>query len=89
MFLVHSFKVTRLCDLNGEAGNSVTSVAWSERGQHVAVGSHHGYVTVWDVGANKQVSVKKLMQLLLMLLLYHFFPVCFCFAKTICNFLFE
>lgn len=49
-------QVTRLCDLNGEAGNTVTSVAWSERGQHVAVGSHHGYVTVWDVAANKQVS---------------------------------
>lgn len=34
----------------------MTSVAWSERGHHVAVGSHLGYVTVWDVIANKQVS---------------------------------
>lgn len=48
-------QVTRLCDLNTD-GNSVTSVAWSERGHHVAVGSHLGYVTVWDVIANKQVS---------------------------------
>lgn len=48
--------MTRLCDLSGD-GNSVTSVSWSERGNQVAVGTHHGYVTVWDVTANKQVSV--------------------------------
>ncbi|XP_017770083.1 PREDICTED: fizzy-related protein homolog isoform X2 [Nicrophorus vespilloides] len=48
-------QVTRLCDLSGDS-NAVTSVAWSERGQMVAVGTHHGYVTVWDVAANKQVN---------------------------------
>ena len=48
-------QVTRLCDLNTD-GNTVTSVSWSERGNQVAVGTHHGYVTVWDVAANKQVS---------------------------------
>lgn len=48
-------QVTRLCDLSTEA-NSVTSVSWNERGNLVAVGTHHGYVQIWDVGANKQVS---------------------------------
>ncbi|GLV43773.1 fizzy-related [Carabus blaptoides fortunei] len=48
-------QVTRLCDLSAD-GNAVTSVAWSERGHLVAVGTHHGYVTVWDVAVNKQVN---------------------------------
>lgn len=48
-------QVTRLCDLSLD-GNSVTSVSWSERGNQVAVGTHHGYVTVWDVAVNKQVG---------------------------------
>ncbi|XP_049847068.1 fizzy-related protein homolog isoform X2 [Schistocerca gregaria] len=48
-------QVTRLCDLTGD-GNSVTSVAWNERGNLVAVGTHHGYVQVWDVSLNKQVN---------------------------------
>lgn len=34
----------------------MTSVSWNERGNQVAVGTHHGYVTVWDVSVNKQVS---------------------------------
>lgn len=48
-------QVTRLCDLSSD-NNSVTSVSWSERGNQVAVGTHNGYVTVWDVGLNKQVN---------------------------------
>ncbi|XP_022919502.1 fizzy-related protein homolog [Onthophagus taurus] len=48
-------QVTRLCDLSGD-NNAVTSVAWSERGHLVAVGTHLGYVTVWDVAVNKQVN---------------------------------
>lgn len=47
--------MTRLCDLSAD-GNAVTSVSWNERGNLVAVGTHHGYVTVWDVAANKQVN---------------------------------
>lgn len=58
-------QVTRLCDLSNDA-NSVTSVSWSERGNQVAVGTHHGYVTVWDVAVNKQVN--KANKTLLMLL---------------------
>lgn len=52
---MNDLQVTRLCDLSNDA-NSVTSVSWSERGNQVAVGTHHGYVTVWDVAVNKQVS---------------------------------
>lgn len=52
---LNASQVTRLCDLSNDA-NSVTSVSWSERGNQVAVGTHHGYVTVWDVAVNKQVS---------------------------------
>ncbi|KAF5299330.1 hypothetical protein FQA39_LY02503 [Lamprigera yunnana] len=48
-------QVTRLCDLSQD-NNAVTSVAWSERGNLVAVGTHLGYVTVWDVAVNKQVN---------------------------------
>lgn len=51
-------QVTRLCDLSPDS-NTVTSVSWNERGNTVAVGTHHGYVTVWDVAANKQVSYKE------------------------------
>ncbi|BES90866.1 WD domain, G-beta repeat [Nesidiocoris tenuis] len=45
-------QVTRLCDLSTD-GNSVTSVSWNERGNLVAVGTHHGYVQIWDVSTNK------------------------------------
>ncbi|XP_066995193.1 fizzy-related protein homolog [Anabrus simplex] len=48
-------QVTRLCDLSSDE-NSITSVAWNERGNLVAVGTHHGYVQVWDVAVNKQVN---------------------------------
>lgn len=48
-------QVTRLCDLSVNA-NSVTSVAWNERGNLVAVGTHHGQVQVWDVAVSKQVN---------------------------------
>uniref|UniRef100_A0A8C4HQF9 CDC20/Fizzy WD40 domain-containing protein n=1 Tax=Dicentrarchus labrax TaxID=13489 RepID=A0A8C4HQF9_DICLA len=46
-------QVTRLCDLSVE-GDSVTSVGWSERGNLVAVGTHKGYVQIWDAGAGKK-----------------------------------
>uniref|UniRef100_A0A8D3BU30 Fizzy-related protein homolog n=1 Tax=Scophthalmus maximus TaxID=52904 RepID=A0A8D3BU30_SCOMX len=42
-----------LCDLSVE-GDSVTSVGWSERGNMVAVGTHKGYVQIWDAGAGKK-----------------------------------
>ncbi|KDR10117.1 fizzy-related protein homolog isoform X2 [Zootermopsis nevadensis] len=55
LWSLYTSQVTRLCDLFGD-GNSVTSVAWNERGNLVAVGTHHGYVQVWDVAVNSQVN---------------------------------
>lgn len=55
-FFICNTQVTRLCDLNVDS-NTVTSVAWNERGNYVAVGTHHGYVAVWDVAADKQVNI--------------------------------
>ncbi|KAM9330055.1 fizzy-related protein homolog isoform 2-T2 [Gastrophryne carolinensis] len=49
------FTVTRLCDLSVE-GDSVTSVGWSERGNLVAVGTHKGFVQIWDASAGKKLS---------------------------------
>ncbi|KPP68775.1 fizzy-related protein-like [Scleropages formosus] len=48
-------QVTRLCDLSVE-GDSVTSVGWSERGNLVAVGTHKGFVQIWDAAAGKKLS---------------------------------
>lgn len=47
-------QVTRLCDLAPE-NDSVTSVAWAERGHLVSVGTHRGTVQVWDVTAGKRI----------------------------------
>uniref|UniRef100_A0A8C8G4S4 Uncharacterized protein n=1 Tax=Oncorhynchus tshawytscha TaxID=74940 RepID=A0A8C8G4S4_ONCTS len=44
------FQVTHLCDLAVE-GDSVTSVGW---GNHVTVGTHKGYVQIWDAAAGKK-----------------------------------
>ena len=49
-------QVTRLCDLSCDQ-DSVTSVAWNERGNLVSVGTNKGLVQVWDVAANKRISV--------------------------------
>uniref|UniRef100_H2YPL1 Fizzy-related protein homolog n=1 Tax=Ciona savignyi TaxID=51511 RepID=H2YPL1_CIOSA len=48
-------QVIRLCDL-GTDGDSVTSVNWNDRGNLVAVGTHKGYVQVWDALANKKIK---------------------------------
>ncbi|ODM99931.1 Fizzy-related protein [Orchesella cincta] len=48
-------QVTRLCDL-AQTEDTVTSVAWNERGSLVAVGTQQGLVQVWDATAGKQVS---------------------------------
>ncbi len=49
-------QVTRLCDLTSD-NDTVTSVSWSERGNLVAVGTHRGFVQVWDAAASKRVNV--------------------------------
>jgi cell division cycle 20-like protein 1 (cofactor of APC complex) len=45
-------QVTKLCELPGDV---VTSVAWLQRGTHLAVGSNHGVVQLWDVTRRKQI----------------------------------
>uniref|UniRef100_A0A4X2K6L2 CDC20/Fizzy WD40 domain-containing protein n=1 Tax=Vombatus ursinus TaxID=29139 RepID=A0A4X2K6L2_VOMUR len=49
-------QVTRLCDLDVDR-DSVTSVCWSNQGNLLAVGTHRGHVQIWDVAAEKTVSV--------------------------------
>ncbi|RHY33043.1 hypothetical protein DYB32_001922 [Aphanomyces invadans] len=46
-------KVTKLCELS----TMVTSVSWTVRGTHLAVGTHHGDVHLWDTTLNKRVRV--------------------------------
>jgi cell division cycle 20-like protein 1 (cofactor of APC complex) len=45
-------KVTQLCDLS-QTEDVVTSVAWSEGGRHLAVGSSRGEVQLWDATTQK------------------------------------
>jgi len=39
-------RVTKLCDLG--ADDTVTSVSWTQRGAHLAVGTNKGEVQIWD-----------------------------------------
>ena len=47
-------KVTKLCDL-AQADDMVTSVAWAQRGTHLAVGTNKGEVQLWDTIKCKKV----------------------------------
>ena len=40
-------KVTKLCDL-AQTEDIVTSVSWTQRGAHLAVGTNRGEVQIWD-----------------------------------------
>lgn len=43
-------QVTKLCDLaTDEPADSICSVAWSQRGSYLAVGTDRGGVQLWDV----------------------------------------
>ena len=48
-------KVTKLCDLSADAARAdvVTSVAWTQRGSFLAVGTHRGDVQLWDWTAGR------------------------------------
>jgi cell division cycle 20-like protein 1 (cofactor of APC complex) len=46
-------KVTKLCDLGADEG-AITSVSWTHRGSHVAVGTNNGDVQIWDVSKCKK-----------------------------------
>ncbi|KAL5748627.1 hypothetical protein ACOSP7_025670 [Xanthoceras sorbifolium] len=48
-----SSKVTKLCDLGID--DSVCSVGWAHRGTHLAVGTSHGKVQIWDASRCKRV----------------------------------
>lgn len=45
-------KVTKLCDLGSD--DAVTSVAWTQRGTHLAVGTNSGEVQMWDASRCKK-----------------------------------
>lgn len=47
-------KVTKLCDLESSRDH-VSSVAWAQRGTHLAVGTTLGEVQLWDTVAGKKV----------------------------------
>ena len=46
-------KVTKLCDLGPD--DIVTSVSWTQRGAHLAVGTNSGEVQIWDTCRCKKV----------------------------------
>uniref|UniRef100_A0A671LR61 Fizzy-related protein homolog n=1 Tax=Sinocyclocheilus anshuiensis TaxID=1608454 RepID=A0A671LR61_9TELE len=48
-------QVTRLCDLSVD-DDSVTSVCWNERGSLVAVGTHKGFVQIWDAAGGRKLT---------------------------------
>ncbi|KAH9721628.1 protein FIZZY-RELATED 2 [Citrus sinensis] len=48
-----SSKVTKLCDLGID--DSVCSVGWANRNTHLAVGTSHGKVQIWDASRCKRV----------------------------------
>jgi len=50
-------KVTKLHDLGQR--DSVTSVSWSKRGQHLSIGTNSGVVQVWDINKGKMLRVLK------------------------------
>ncbi|CAK0833272.1 unnamed protein product, partial [Prorocentrum cordatum] len=46
LWSAHTSRVTKLCDLG--ADDTVTSVSWTQRGSHLAVGTNRGEVQIWD-----------------------------------------
>lgn len=48
-------KVTKLCDLGVSSQDSITSVAWTQKGTHLAVGVNNGEVQIWDAVKCKKI----------------------------------
>ncbi|KAF2095740.1 cell division cycle protein [Rhizodiscina lignyota] len=46
-----SGRVTKLCELPDD---TVTSVNWIQRGSHIAIGTHKGYVQIWDANVQRR-----------------------------------
>jgi cell division cycle 20-like protein 1, cofactor of APC complex len=42
----HTSSVKKLCEV--DADDAITSVSWSQRGNHLAVGTHKGATLIWD-----------------------------------------
>ena len=51
MWNASNSKVTKLCDLG--LNDSVTSVAWSQNGEHISVGTGKGTILLWDATRSK------------------------------------
>ena len=49
-------KVTKLCDLGVSSQYSVTSVALTQKGTHLAVGVNNGEVQIWDTIKCKKIQ---------------------------------
>ena len=54
LWSAYTSKVTKLMDVEGD--DSITSICWSPRGAHVAVGTNSGRVQIWDVQESKLVQ---------------------------------
>ena len=52
MWNSNSSKVTKLCELPD--GDLVTSVNWIQRGSHIAVGTHKGFVQIYDAEKSRR-----------------------------------
>lgn len=46
-------QVKKLCEVT--ADNKITSVGWSNKGNHLAVGTDHGETQIWDINHGKQI----------------------------------
>lgn len=46
-----SGRVTKLCELPDD---TVTSVNWIQRGSHIAIGTHKGFVQIWDAHSQRR-----------------------------------
>lgn len=42
----HTSQVKKLCEVGDD--DAITSVSWSQRGNHLAVGTHKGVTQIWD-----------------------------------------
>ena len=52
-------QVTKLCDFgSGEGADAVCSVAWSQRGTYLSVGTHSGEAQIWDVSKIKMCALQ-------------------------------
>ena len=46
-------RVQKLCEVH--ENDAITSVAWSQQGTHLAVGTHSGFTQIWDTQHNRLV----------------------------------